>query len=104
MNLGTTIKNICKERKISINSLEIATNIGRGNIGRWDVNVPSFDKVATVADYLGVSIDQLVGREAPHYANEKLGLLLSASESLRPEDLDLVVNMAQRLKESYKDE
>lgn len=98
------IKALCKARKITIKELEAAAGIGQRTIYRWDENSPSMDKVAAVADFFGVSIDQLVGREAPHYANEKLGLLLSASESLRPEDLDLVVNMAQRLKESYKDE
>lgn len=98
------IKALCKARKITIKELEAAAGIGQRTIYRWDENSPSMDKVAAVADFFGVSIDQLVGREAPHYANKKLGLLLSASESLRPEDLDLVVNMAQRLKESYKDE
>ena len=106
MDISATIKKLCEERKISVNSLEKATGIGRGNIGRWDRVSPGIDKVTAVADYLGVSIDDLTGREvkADLFENKKLGLLLSASEDLRPEDLDFLVSMAERLRESYKDE
>lgn len=62
MDISATIKKLCEDRKISVNSLEKATGIGRGNIGRWDRVSPSFDKVAAVADHLDVSLDELAGR------------------------------------------
>ena len=62
MDISATIKKLCEERKISVNSLEKMTGIGRGNIGRWDRVSPSFDKVVAVADALGISLDELAGR------------------------------------------
>lgn len=99
------IKELCKSRKITIADLEQAAGLGTRTIYRWDINSPSFDKVAAVADQLKVSIDELAGREVRTelFENKKLGLLLSASEDLRPEDLDILVNMAERLRESYRD-
>lgn len=105
MDIASTIKKLCEERKISVNSLEKTTGIGRGNIGRWDRVSPSFDKVIAVADALDLSLDELAGRDVRTdlFENKKLALLLSASEDLRPEDLDILVNMAERLRESYRD-
>ena len=100
------IRELCKARKITIAELEQATGLGTRTIYRWDTNSPGIDKVSAVADYLGVTIDELTGRDVRTelFENKKLGLLLSASEDLRPEDLDFLVSMAERLRESYKDE
>lgn len=54
------IKRICKERKIPICKLEEAVGIGQGSIARWDQHIPSVDKVKAVADYLGVTVDELL--------------------------------------------
>lgn len=62
----TTIKNLCKERKISMSALEKETGIGRRSIYNWERNSPSIDKVVAVADYFNVSVDQLLGRTVPH--------------------------------------
>lgn len=54
------IKRLCKERGMSVSGLEDACGVSRGTIGRWGENIPSVDRVARVAKYLGVSIDYLV--------------------------------------------
>lgn len=63
MTLIERIRRLCAERGISVRQLEIATGITERTIGRWDVNTPSVDKVQKVAEYFGVSIDYLMGRE-----------------------------------------
>ena len=56
----SAIKRLCKERKITIGSLEQKTGISRNAISRWDKNSPSVDKVKKVADFLGVTVDELL--------------------------------------------
>lgn len=58
--LYSKIKSIISERGISTRSLEKETGIGENTIWRWDKHSPSIDKVKAVADYLGVTIDELV--------------------------------------------
>ena len=55
------IKELCKARNTSIPQVAEACGIGAGNIYRWDKNAPSIDKVRSVADYLGVTVNDLLG-------------------------------------------
>lgn len=54
------IKMLCKKNNISVNELECKLNFARGSICKWDANVPSIAKVKAVADYFGISIDELM--------------------------------------------
>ncbi len=51
---------LCKDRKISISALERAVGIGNGTINGWRRSSPRVDKLALVANYFGVTIDDLV--------------------------------------------
>ncbi len=53
------IKELCRLNNISVNQLETELEFSRGSIYKWDVNIPSIEKVKTVADYFGVTIDYL---------------------------------------------
>lgn len=57
------IRTLCEENGITINKLEQAVGIGRGNIARWDKHKPAIEKVAKVADFFGVSIGDLFNGE-----------------------------------------
>ena len=57
------IKELCKKRGISINELESEIGLGINTIYKWDKASPSADKLQRVADYFGVSLDFLTGRE-----------------------------------------
>lgn len=73
------IKQLCDKRKTTIKALEEAVNLGNGTIRRWDKSSPSVDKLLRVAQYFGVSLDYLVGDEAPTAPiNETETRLLSA--------------------------
>lgn len=44
-------------------TLEKEAGLGMNTLVKWDRSSPSIDRVAAVADVLGVTIDELVGRE-----------------------------------------
>ena len=54
------ILQLCKERNISLAELERQSGINQRSIYRWNENVPSVDKVKRVADFFGVSVDDLL--------------------------------------------
>lgn len=54
------IKHLCRENKISICALERTLGIGNGTIGGWGIYSPRLDIVKKVADYFGVTVDELL--------------------------------------------
>lgn len=60
--LVENIRTLCKRNNVSISRLESDLFLSPGLISRWSRNTPTLDKVMEVAQYFGVSIDELVGR------------------------------------------
>lgn len=62
--LITNIKSICKTQNIPLSEMLEQCNLSKGFI--YDVEkrdrTPSIDKVTAIAEYLGVSVDYLLGR------------------------------------------
>lgn len=63
------ISKLCMEENISIAQLEKKLGLGNGTIGKWNNANPSLKKVSAVANYFGVSIDELISKE-PIYPRE----------------------------------
>jgi hypothetical protein len=61
--LYTKIKLLCKERKVPISKMERELSFPRGYIFQWGKIEPGVQKVKKVADYLGVSIEELIKEE-----------------------------------------
>lgn len=57
------IQRLCKENNTTIWALERATQIGNGVIGRWSASFPRVDSLAKVAEYFGVTLDDLLKEE-----------------------------------------
>jgi transcriptional regulator with XRE-family HTH domain len=55
------IKEIADSKGISIRKIEIDTGITQSSIYHWNEIKPSVDKVAKVAKYLGVTVEELIG-------------------------------------------
>ena len=55
------IKALCKEKKTSISKLEKQLGFGNGVIGRCDKSVPSYERLAAVANALDVPVSYLTG-------------------------------------------
>jgi transcriptional regulator with XRE-family HTH domain len=56
----SNIKKLCFKKKISVSKLESDLNIPRSSICKWDKTTPSVLKVKSVADYFGVSMEELL--------------------------------------------
>ena len=51
---------MCKERGISFRKLEKECGLGNGTIARWKTSSPSVANLKAVADYFGVTVDELL--------------------------------------------
>ena len=55
-----TIKELAKRKKTNIAQLERSLGLSQGSIRNWDEKPPSYDKVEKVANYFGITIDELI--------------------------------------------
>jgi len=51
---------LCRERDISIRRVEMDCKIGNGTIRGWNTSSPRVNKLKAVADYFGLTINDLV--------------------------------------------
>lgn len=63
MTLKERIKKLCKDRGISMNKLEDECGFAKGYISKLDKSTPNSDRLQTIADYFGVSLDFLMTGE-----------------------------------------
>lgn len=63
MNTYEIIKDLAKEKGISIRQLEINFGYSNGYIGSWKRQTPNSNELSRIADYFDVSVDYLLGRE-----------------------------------------
>lgn len=54
------IKELCREKKISVTKLEEKLGFSTGSICKWDNSKPSFEKVVAVAKEFDVTIDYFI--------------------------------------------
>ena len=66
------IKELCREKGISISQLEQSLGFGNKAIYKWDEQTPGIDRVKKVADYFGVTVDYLISNEMNYEAKEEL--------------------------------
>lgn len=59
--LYMNIKEYCAQMGISISQLEKELHFGTGSIGKWKQSFPSIEKVAAVAQFFHISVDELCG-------------------------------------------
>lgn len=58
--LFDNVKKILEERKIAIVDFETAIRVQRGTFYKWKDHSPSIAKVKEAADFLGVTVDELI--------------------------------------------
>lgn len=58
--LYDNVKRICEEKGVSVLALEKTLGFPRSSICKWNENEPGIRKVQKVAEYLGVSIEELL--------------------------------------------
>lgn len=55
-----SIKALCRERNVTLADVERACGLGKKSIYAWGTSTPSVDRVKLVADYFGVTVDELL--------------------------------------------
>ena len=102
MTIVERIKTLCAESHITIASLERRLNLGNGTIGRWKTASPTVERLGRVADYFGVSLDYLTGREQREVINSVyLSCLRRAqSQDVDPGDLELALETILKLRKN----
>lgn len=103
MKLKERIRMLCEGKNTNFAALERALDLGQGTIRKWDKVSPGLDKLQKVADYFGVSIDYLAGREKNNFANLSGVYLNFAKEAQKndidPDDIRLALDTIKRLKD-----
>lgn len=110
------VKQICKERKIPISKLERDCDFSNGYIRRLKEGKFPSDRLKTIADYLGITVEYLatggnVSAESAWYLDDEtarvaqevfsdpgLRMLMDAARTAKPEDVRLAVDMLRRMK------
>lgn len=102
MTIVERIKTLFAESHITIASLERRLNLGNGTIGRWNTASPTVERLGRVADYFGVSLDYLTGREQREVINSVyLSCLRRAqSQDVDPGDLELALETILKLRKN----
>ena len=54
------ILGLCKERGVSISRLEREIGLGNATVRGWENSSPTVDNLKLVADYFGVTVDELL--------------------------------------------
>lgn len=70
MNTYEIIKELVKQRFMTVAQLERTLDLSNGSISKWAKSKPNSEPLEKVADYLNVSTDYLLGRtDNPSIAN-----------------------------------
>lgn len=67
MNLGENIYRFRTERNMSQGALAEALDVSRQSVSKWENNsaVPELDKLIKMSELFGITLDKLVGKDAP---------------------------------------
>ena len=60
----TNISNLCRDNGISIAKLERELGFGNSTVRGWANSSPTVEKLKAVADYFGVTVDDLLAENS----------------------------------------
>ena len=90
MNTYEIIKELAKKKKISIRQFEMRFGYSNGYLAKWKTNTPNADELPRLADYFGVSVDYLLGREEKTSLAEKHGVFAFDGEPVSDEEVEFL--------------
>jgi transcriptional regulator with XRE-family HTH domain len=107
MTTFVRVKELCKERGITIVDLEEKVGFGRNSIYSWKKNKPSSDKLEKVADFFNVSTDYLLGRTDNKRFDEKKNdpyevIAAHLDEDVSDKELEDIKNFIEFIKSKRK--
>lgn len=86
MNTYEIIRELSRQRKISIAELERTLNLSNGSISKWSKNSPNAKYLEKIADFFSVSVDYLLGRSNDKYdlsPQEKIDIGIEAEKMMK---------------------
>lgn len=86
-NVAERIKLSAKERGISVNKMLEDVGLGRNTMCNFKTSMPKADNLAKIADYLGCSVDYLLGRTEKMPADQSVNGLTKERQAL----IDLIM-------------
>lgn len=92
MGLYENIKKIAKLRGVPINKIESDLGFPRSSMAKYNVSVPSIDKIAIIAKYLRVSIDTI------YYGSEDKDIADNCADLIRqlpPEGQEAILDQIE---------
>ena len=97
--LKENVKRFAKKRGVSLAQMEKDLGFSERYLSHLDTNNPSIDRVVAMADYLGVSVDALVGYTGNY--EDDLQKLLDTTTWLTKEDLVALLVVAEQLRRHF---
>lgn len=72
INIGKALKQQRNATNLSQNKLAKKIGIKQQNISRWEANenTPNIFDLITLADFYGITIDELIGRDFEYHGNK----------------------------------
>lgn len=117
MGLYEQVKEVAKSKGYSINRLEKELGFARSSISKFNKNVPSMEKIKQIADFLDVSVSDMIGDSDDRsntekyylndetaqvaqeiFENKELRALFDVQKDMDPADLKALHSMALALK------
>ena len=117
MGLYEQVKEVAKSKGYSINRLEKELGFARSSISKFNKNVTSMEKIKQIADFLDVSVSDIIGdnddasNTEKYYLNDEtaqvaqeifenkeLRALFDVQKDMDPDDLKALHSMALALK------
>ena len=95
-SLKENVNRIAKERGVSLSQMEKDLGFSEKYLSKLDKNNPSIDRVVAMADYLHVSVDELVGYEGEY--DKDLKHLMEMASWLTEDQLVALIAVAEQLK------
>lgn len=92
------ILRLCQERGITIRQLEEQSGVGNGIVHNWKTrSVPKVDKLKKVADYLNVTLDELVSE--PEKATRGIILLRIGKATVLRDDFHSARELCRKVRD-----
>lgn len=103
------IKELCRQKGVSITQLEQSLGLSNKAIYRWDEQMPSIDRVKKVADYFGVTVDYLISDEKVYDEKQELlerafadnpdmRILFKVTEKCSPAEIQTAIRLIKALR------
>ena len=108
ISIADRLRELRAERKLNQDEVAEACGISRIALARYETGAraPRSEYVARLADFYGVTVDYLMGRDTPEAPppppQQEKDPIFAAFSKLNPENRSLVEQMARKLLESQQ--